>query len=99
MNPKINAGFPLKNEHKDLKQTIHHSKSTGKLKIDMDGLGEKIVAAKKRHPTPSYKTIEKINNFIVNENGQNLGFHEEFMSKLEEFSPSWRQAALADKKY
>lgn len=27
------------------------------------------------------------------------GFHEEFMSKLEEFSQSWRTAALAEKKF
>ena len=29
---------------------------------------------------------------------QNLGFHEEFMSRLDEFSLSWREAAMNERK-
>lgn len=37
-------------------------------------------------------------NNIKSEDEKSVGFHEEFMSKMDEFSVSWRQAALKERK-
>ena len=38
-------------------------------------------------------------NSIKQKDSKIVGFHEEFMSKIDEFSQSWRQAALKEKRY
>ena len=37
-------------------------------------------------------------NSVKQEDEKSVGFHEEFMSKMDEFSVSWRQAALKERK-
>jgi hypothetical protein len=48
-------------------------------------------------------SLQKLNGNLqqLNLNPENIqkGFHEEFMAKLNEFSESWRQAALLEKKF
>lgn len=60
-----------------------------KLKLDLNFLRRKEENAT---PVPKFEINEKIFN------KQGVGFHDEFMSKIGEFSLSWRQAALNERK-
>jgi len=47
--------------------------------------------------------LSKVNNLAVGngnmkENEQIVGFHQEFMSRMNEFSESWRDAAMKERK-
>lgn len=47
--------------------------------------------------------LTKVNNYNnknqnPNQNDEIVGFHQEFMAKLNEFSESWRDAALHERK-
>ena len=55
-----------------------------KLKLDLSILNE----------STQHDIIDNVNN-----NKPLLGFHEEFMSKINEFSLSWRIAAMKEKKF
>jgi hypothetical protein len=47
----------------------------------------------------SMQKLSGIQHLNLNSENIQKGFHEEFMSKLNEFSESWRQAALLEKKF
>lgn len=77
--------------------TLQHSKSShsnlnpslrNKLKLDLSAVNNKNIP---KVPTLNTKDLETPTD--------GLGFHDEFMARLEEFSLSWRQAALAEKKH
>jgi hypothetical protein len=47
---------------------------------------------------PSNNTNNNPSN-VGSQSNDIVGFHEEFMSKLNEFSESWRKAALQEKRF
>jgi hypothetical protein len=76
--------------------TLLHSKSShnnlnpslrNKLKLDLSNVNNKNV--------PNVLSL----NTKDTDSQEPLGFHDEFMARIEEFSLSWRQAALAEKKH
>lgn len=69
----------------------------------MTGLGGNMLIPKSNVlSSPSESSAEKSpynNNNFFQDGGQAMGFHDEFMSKLDEFSESWRQLALQNRKF
>jgi hypothetical protein len=63
-----------------------------KLKLDLNFLKKN---QQQEHVPPQIPKFE-INEKVLNKQG--VGFHDEFMSKIGEFSLSWRQAALNERK-
>ena len=76
------------------------TKMCNRLKLDLTGLGTN-GSLPKSHVFSSNSSGDKfhIGNYIMTDGCQSVGFHDEFMSKLEEFSESWRQAAMLQKKF
>jgi len=85
----------LKNPIANLKTKMYN-----RLKLDLTSLGTN-GSQPKSHVFSSQSSGDKfhIGNYIMTDGCQSVGFHDEFMSKLEEFSESWRQAAMLQKKF
>ena len=84
-NPSLPNPNPLQmhDRPKSLSQSNLRPEIKNKLKLDLTGI---------KNPTQQVKAS------IKSEDDAPVGFHEEFMSKMEEFSLSWRQAAMQERK-
>ena len=69
-----------------------------KLKLDFKG-GNQPQTSNKMPPGVNMKL--PIGHILAHQpdNGERVGFHDEFMAKIEEFSLSWRQAALNQRNF
>lgn len=63
-----------------------------KLKLDFTSLQKPKAAVSGKVPGL------KLGAAVQQPKDQNVGFHEEFMARIEEFSLSWRQAAMNERK-
>lgn len=89
----INDSLPpthptLKSTHNNLNPALRN-----KLKLDLSAVRQKTTSVDSKAPS--------IDGHASNnqQDDQQLGFHDEFMARLDEFSLSWRQAAMQEKKH
>jgi len=76
------------------------SQMKNKLMLDFTILGNSQPLPISNKDSNNYNSADKqnINCAAGPDSGQPFGFHEEFMARLDEFSFSWRQAAMNQRK-
>jgi len=86
---QLKLDFSILNQAKQQKYQNHYISYEQKPKTE--SIVKKESDSKKQPPALDLNNIKQ-------EDEKSVGFHEEFMSKMDEFSVSWRQAAMKERK-